>query len=227
MNKKLFLEMLKLQDSFNEKTTVGWKGESLDYGTAILCEAAECSESINFKWWKDGEDKWNNVEVETIDLHHFIMSISLEKYSAEFLAEVYNMIYENRDENELEVGEFHTVVKLLSKRALDYDFDRTEENMCLMIDTFFDLLFNFTSIEDINELHTVYITKNCLNKFRQDYGYKTGRYIKIWNGEEDNVVAWRLATALDNENKFNTLYKELQKYYINNVHKGSKVDEKN
>lgn len=217
MNKKLFLEMLKLQDGFNENTVPNWKSQSLDWGTTILTEAAECSSSVNFKWWKSGGADWNNVEVETIDLHHFIMSILLEKYSAEYLANFYNLLYENRDEDELEVEDFHQVVKLLSKRALDYDFERTEENMYLMIKTFLGLLFNFTSIETINDLHTAYITKNCLNKFRQDNGYKDGTYIKMWNNVEDNIIAWDLAKQLDSENKFENLYKELENYYINKV----------
>jgi hypothetical protein len=33
--------------------------------------------------------------------------------------------------------------------------------------------------------------KNILNQFRQDHGYKEGIYIKVWNGEEDNVVMKR------------------------------------
>jgi hypothetical protein len=217
MNKKLFLEMLKLQDGFNENTVAGWKSQSLDWGTTILTEAAECSESVNFKWWKSGDANWDNVEVETIDLHHFIMSILLEKYSAEYLEDFYNLVYENRNEDELEVEDFHQIVKLLSKRALDYDFERTEENMYLMIDSFFDLLFNFTSIEAVYDLHTAYITKNCLNKFRQDNGYKDGTYVKIWNGVEDNVIAWNLAKEVDSENKFDNLYNELEVYYNTEV----------
>ena len=31
-------------------------------------------------------------------------------------------------------------------------------------------------------------SKNILNKFRQDHGYKDRSYIKIWNGVEDNAV---------------------------------------
>ena len=36
-----------------------------------------------------------------------------------------------------------------------------------------------------------------LNLFRQRHDYKEGTYIKIWNGEEDNVVLARLMSALD------------------------------
>ena len=31
----------------------------------------------------------------------------------------------------------------------------------------------------------------------QENGYKTGTYVKIWQGEEDNVVLARLMSALD------------------------------
>lgn len=44
---------------------------------------------------------------------------------------------------------------------------------------------------------TQYVSKNVLNLFRQENGYKTGTYVKIWQGEEDNVVLARLMSALD------------------------------
>ena len=45
---------------------------------------------------------------------------------------------------------------------------------------------------NLDALYTLYVGKNILNKFRQDHGYKEGSYIKIWNGEEDNVIMQRL-----------------------------------
>ena len=86
-----------------------------------------------------------------------------------------------------------------------------------MIDAFFDLLFNFTTIEDINNLHTAYITKNCLNKFRQDNGYKAGTYIKMWNNVEDNVIAWDLARELDSENKLPKVTKVKSVVFMSNT----------
>ena len=32
----------------------------------------------------------------------------------------------------------------------------------------------------------MYVGKNVLNNFRQDHGYKTGEYQKLWSGREDN-----------------------------------------
>jgi hypothetical protein len=31
-----------------------------------------------------------------------------------------------------------------------------------------------------------------LNTFRQQNGYKNGTYIKLWNGVEDNVIAFKI-----------------------------------
>ena len=36
------------------------------------------------------------------------------------------------------------------------------------------------------ELFALYIGKNMLNRFRQNNGYKTGEYRKLWSGREDN-----------------------------------------
>ncbi len=46
-----------------------------------------------------------------------------------------------------------------------------------------------------DNVYKLYIGKNVLNVFRQDHGYAEGTYIKIWNGEEDNVY---LSKLIDN-----------------------------
>jgi hypothetical protein len=42
------------------------------------------------------------------------------------------------------------------------------------------------------------VGKNILNQFRQDHGYKEGSYVKIWNGQEDNVVMQNILDSDDN-----------------------------
>ena len=64
------------------------------------------------------------------------------------------------------------------------------------------------------DAYIAYIAKNCLNKFRQDFGYKDGTYIKDWNGKEDNVVAFELANKIGAEDSlFDKLYNDLKKVY--------------
>ena len=44
-----------------------------------------------------------------------------------------------------------------------------------------------------------YVSKNVLNFFRQDHGYKEGTYQKMWSGREDNEHLVELMQALDAE----------------------------
>ena len=63
------------------------------------------------------------------------------------------------------------------------------------------------------ELYSLYIGKNVLNQFRQDNGYKEGTYIKMWNGEEDNVIMQDKMKELGDTVTFDTLYNELNNVY--------------
>ena len=47
------------------------------------------------------------------------------------------------------------------------------------------------------ELFALYIGKNMLNRFRQNNGYKTGEYRKLWGGREDNEHLIELLEELD------------------------------
>jgi hypothetical protein len=62
----------------------------------------------------------------------------------------------------------------------------------------------------------LYFSKNVLNLFRQNNGYKTGTYIKIWNGREDNEHLAEIILSLDSESpSFKTdLYDKLQDRYL-------------
>ncbi|MFY9093562.1 deoxyuridinetriphosphatase, partial [Aliarcobacter butzleri] len=64
-------------------------------------------------------------------------------------------------------------------------------------------------------LQKLYIGKNCLNQFRQDNGYKEGTYIKVWNGNEDNVVMVDLLEKMEDVS-FDDLYSKLKEEYSKN-----------
>ena len=75
---------------------------------------------------------------------------------------------------------------------------------------FFDLVI--MSGLNLETLYRLYVGKNILNQFRQDHGYKDGSYIKVWNGEEDNVVMKRIWET-NADIKPDALYSELKKAY--------------
>lgn len=60
----------------------------------------------------------------------------------------------------------------------------------LLLSIFIHQLSFDTNIEEsIEMIGNTYISKNTLNSFRNNNGYNTGEYIKIWDGKEDNMVA--------------------------------------
>ena len=82
------------------------------------------------------------------------------------------------------------------------------------VERFIDQFFRCCKISGLSFtwLQKLYIGKNCLNKFRQDNGYKEGSYIKEWNGREDNVVMVEVIETMENVS-FDILYEELTQAY--------------
>jgi len=79
-----------------------------------------------------------------------------------------------------------------------------------LIEAFIDVAIQ--SGLNLDALYKLYVGKNILNQFRQDHGYKEGTYIKLWNGEEDNVVMQRVLEENDDISP-DDLYKELEVSY--------------
>jgi hypothetical protein len=82
------------------------------------------------------------------------------------------------------------------------------------VERFIDQFFICCKISGLSFtwLQKIYIGKNCLNKFRQDNGYKEGTYIKIWDEQEDNVVMMSILNNLEHLT-FDSVYAELQSSY--------------
>jgi dimeric dUTPase (all-alpha-NTP-PPase superfamily) len=63
----------------------------------------------------------------------------------------------------------------------------------MLLSTFIhQLTFNTSLEESINAIYGQYVIKNTLNGFRDNNGYNTGEYIKIWNDKEDNIIAMEI-----------------------------------
>ena len=199
MNK--VLQMLLLQQQLNDATNgENWEkgitknGKIIDWKRCTYLECAELIESYPWKHWKniDAKPDYANIQIEAVDIWHFIMSQGLEDYKiknlgaietlAEHIAKLQN--YSDftaeltpTDKNHYEQIE---VVEHLMKTL--FCGESTEKIMEAFIDVAIQSGLN------LDTLYTLYVGKNTLNQFRQDHGYKEGTYIKIWNGEEDNVT---------------------------------------
>ena len=208
----IFKKIVELQHQFNKQVDENYLEKNLNWNSAIIAESGELLDSLGFKWWKQQVPDMENVKVEAIDLLHFVISETIDLYCS------------------------NNEVKFIEKTITDFkdyftesvaydDFNNADiENLISHLnydqyDRFFIMKQIFKALSMSNEdVYIAYITKNCLNKFRQDNGYKDGSYIKDWNGKEDNVIAFEIANEWGaDEELFELLYRDLETYYNENI----------
>ncbi len=219
------LAMLQLQQQLNDATNgENWEegvtknGKSINWKRCIYMECAEMVDSFAWKHWKSisAEPDFENLQIEVVDVWHFVMSLALETFRKNRMGDVvvlaqqiadmdnYALLY---DKPEGFASEKLILIQIESvmRNSLEINLSLTK----LFFD-FFELVR--MSNLDINTLYRLYVGKNILNQFRQDNGYKDGSYIKIWNGEEDNLVMKRIWEE-NGELKPEELYKALEDKY--------------
>ncbi|MCW8896004.1 MAG: dUTP diphosphatase [Sulfurimonas sp.] len=221
------LLMLQLQNALNDATNgeewtkgVTKNGKTINWKRCIYMECAEMIDSFTWKHWKNIEQDadWENLQIEVIDVWHFVMSLAIENYSQTLRGGIEDLaidisqmqsfnkinkkseIFANQDAVIVKVEEI--MLDTLSKETL---------NIEKLISDFFELVL--MSGLDLESLYKLYVGKNILNQFRQDNGYKDGSYIKVWDGTEDNVVMKRIWEE-NADIKPDNLYKELSKLYL-------------
>lgn len=93
-------------------------------------------------------------------------------------------------------------------------------NMDVMLCTIYihQFVFNTTLEESIDMIYSTYVIKNTLNKFRNNNGYNTGEYIKIWSGIEDNMVAMDIMSKQPDFTP-DELYKNLEEVYYSELNR--------
>lgn len=223
MNK--ILQMLQLQQELNDATNgKGWEkgltknGKLIDWKRCTYLECAELIESYPWKHWKniDAQPDYANIKIEAVDIWHFIMSQGLEDYKVKNLGSIEDLATSINN-----IQNFSTFTGNITPTTKN-NYEQIEVVETLMKTLFCEgsteaLIGAFIDVAvqsglNIDSLYKLYVGKNILNKFRQDHGYKDGSYIKIWNGEEDNVTMQGLLEENDTISP-DALYKALEKSY--------------
>lgn len=102
INSSILIEMLKNQYDLNEKTNgylwafgINKNGKSINWARTIYMELAELIDSSPWKHWKSINEAKNvlNEKIETSDIWHFLMSVTIESAFSMFLRQ-YNAINE-------------------------------------------------------------------------------------------------------------------------------------
>lgn len=214
---EMFLLQKELNDSTNGKNWelgVNKFGKEINWLRCIHMEVAELIDSTPWKHWKNinSEPDMNNIHIELVDIWHFLMSYILQETNVPKAVSLVNThcIYDTNEN--VDVKKMIEESEKLSYIAIAIETG----NMPAFsgIERFIDQFFRCCKISGLsfNWLQKLYIGKNCLNKFRQDNGYKEGTYIKVWNGKEDNVVMMEIIEKMENVS-FDDLYNALTDVY--------------
>ncbi|MBU1657963.1 dUTP diphosphatase [bacterium] len=221
------LLMLQLQSQLNDATNgdvwvngVTKNGKTINWKRCIYMECAEIIDSFSWKHWKNinSEPDWENLQIEVVDVWHFIMSLAIENYAKNMRGNIEDLAINissmsSFNDVEIENKSFGPQSEILKKveDIMLVVLKRKSLELEELIQDFFELVL--MSGLDLNTLYRLYVGKNILNQFRQDNGYKDNTYIKVWNSEEDNVVMKRLWEE-DGDIKPEVLYKHLTKKYL-------------
>ncbi|MCP4970768.1 MAG: deoxyuridinetriphosphatase [Arcobacter sp.] len=214
---EMFLLQKELNDSTNGKNWelgVNKYGKEINWLRCIHMEVAELIDSAPWKHWKNisADPDMNNIHVELVDIWHFLMSYILQETNVPKGVSLVNThcIYEATVDIDVNLmikeSEKLSYISLAIQTGNMPSFSGIER--------FIDQFFRCCKISGLsfNWLQKLYIGKNCLNKFRQDNGYKEGTYIKEWNGKEDNVIMVSILENMENVS-FDELYSKLKDKY--------------
>lgn len=202
-------ECMNFQAATNALVNPEWKTAGYAWKRAMWVEAAELTDLVGYKWWKDlnkAPDK-KQILLEVVDIFHFLLSHTLvfRRYSATDLYHGYQWALKHS-----RVSEKEQQLQMIEEFVFNCLYDGE-----VVLHTSFFQMMNSLDIK-IEDLLKYYIGKNALNKFRQDNGYKAGTYRKQWNllgnQVEDNVV---LEHIIENGAVFNfdSVYNQLTTMY--------------
>ncbi len=225
MEEKL-IEMLNLQERLNRTINENWQKVRTkeDFARATWIECAELVDSLPWKWWKKQKSDMENVQIEVVDIWHFILSYLLLEYKTidkvitsksvqnlkkgikeEFTEININGAYINHYLGETDTN--RKIIFLAERVAEAFLKQNLDEGMF-----FFGLLIRNTISFD--QMYLLYIGKNILNHIRQEKGYNSGTYKKKINGIEDNKYLFRIVKSIKTKEELeDKIRKEFEKIH--------------
>lgn len=196
--------MAEMQDHHNRQVHPQWREQGYAYYRAVWVECAELLDHFGWKWWKHQQPDLDQVKLEIVDIWHFGLSDLMRAGTLDDkVAE--KLVAASEDTPEPDAEAFRLAVEELAQETL-------RARMFAMVP--FAQVLRALPLP-LDELFRMYVGKNVLNNFRQDHGYKTGEYRKLWNGREDNEHLVEVLNVLDcpPEDVPETVYEKLRSLY--------------
>jgi hypothetical protein len=208
--------MASLQSRMNSKVDTLWIEKKFPYLRAVVIEAAEAIEHHGWKWWKKQACDLSQLQMEIIDIWHFLLSELLLQTADNHDETVRLLLLVNLEEPHSHILDFDGKCFALDSLTL---VSKLELLIGLSVVRRLDLVLFKSLMLDCGltweSLFEQYVSKNVLNFFRQDHGYKEGSYLKFWAGKEDNEHLVELMDQLDSSDPSypESLYKSLATRY--------------
>jgi len=190
--------MLHLQASMNSKVDPDWVAAAYPYLRAVVVEAAEAIEHHGWKWWKKQHCDMAQLQMEIVDIWHFILSELLLRNQGDETITARALCAQIAEQGSAALS---SDTEGAVKTSIAYDNQIVDLEKMDLLDKL-ELLIGLSTAHRIelsvfsavlhdcqmswNDLYSQYVSKNVLNFFRQDHGYKEGTYQKLWQGKEDN-----------------------------------------
>jgi|TARA_R110000851_G_scaffold272804_1_gene425544 hypothetical protein len=201
-NKTQLALMFQLQHDMNAKVNPEWITAGNDWTLASMMEAVEAIGHHGWKWWKKQNPDIAQLQMELVDIWHFMLSEMIISGAKPNLEDLVNEL------SEIIIRECNSEEKIIKFNNQSYDLSKM--NLVELLKLFvgfctvditpivlFAEIMNRVELTS-DELYRQYVGKNVLNFFRQNNGYKDGTYIKIWyDGREDNEHLVEILNGLD------------------------------
>jgi len=203
------LTMLNYQKQLNDVFDPQWRTNRHQYLRAGVVEGGEAIDHHGYKWWKKQVKDLAQMQLEVVDILHFYLSevarLNLDNDEAvlreEWLKD--EKVVRFDEQNYLisrlsTLEKFELIIGLAVSRRMSWSLFRAIQE---------DVELDFAA------LHHQYAAKNVLNLLRQRHGDKQGTYIKVWEGEEDNIHLSRQMEIWAEDETMDVLYARLEALY--------------
>jgi len=194
--------MAAMQEEHNQQVHPDWRENGYAYYRAIWVECAEMLDHFGWKWWKKQDADIDQVKLELVDIWHFALS---EMLRANALTDDVALQLRDVEPKGGDAELFRQAIESLAISSL--------QSKSFELEPFKAAMQALPMAYD--ELFAMYVGKNVLNQFRQNNGYKTGEYRKLWDGREDNEHLIELLAELSAaaQDLPQALYEALQERY--------------
>ena len=212
--------MLALQDGMNRKINPAWLTAGYPFLRAVLVEAVEGLEHYGWKWWKSQSPDLAQLRIELIDIWHFLLSEYLVRADGDQAAAARALLQDWQSGTRVEFdARVYDIGSLDIRGKLEL-----LAAMAAVRRTCTPLVADLLASCEVTaaQLFREYVSKNVLNHFRQDHGYKSGEYRKFWDGHEDNVHLAQILQELaaTDEELPHALYQSLDNRYAYYLREG-------